>query len=508
MTTIAEISPPDVHNAFLLENVHPPDWVNPAPAGRYNLVVVGGGTAGLVSAAAAAGLGARVALVERHLLGGDCLNVGCVPSKTLIRSARAAANVHDASRFGIDVPENVEVDFAAVMERVRRVRAGISPHDSARRFRDEYDIDVFLGGGTFTSPDTLQVEGVDLRFERAVIATGARAAVPSIPGLADAGFLTNETIFNLTERPRRLAILGGGPIGCELAQAFARLGSEVSIIETGAHFLPREDADAAAVLRDSLERDGVDVRLRTSLTRVDSFEGRRRLHLETGGREQTLETDAILVAVGRAPNVDGLGLEAANVRYSRKGVEVDDRLRTSNRRIFAAGDVCSSYKFTHAADAMARIVIRNAFFGMTGRKRVSALTIPWCTYTDPEIAHVGMYERDAEAAGVEIRTFTVPMSDVDRAIAEGDEAGFVRIHVKKGSDTIVGATIVGSHAGEMISEITTAMAGRVGLGAMASVIHPYPTRAEAIRKAGDAYNRTRLTPGLKKLFGRYFAWRR
>ena len=508
MSELPEIIPRDVHNRKLVANVHPDDWVNPTPEGRYNLVVIGAGTAGLVSAAGAAGMGARVALVERHLMGGDCLNVGCVPSKTLIRAGRALADVRAASRFGIQVPDGARADFAEVMARVRRVRADISPHDSARRFSDEYGIDVFLGGGRFVGPDAVRVGDATLRFERAVVATGARAVVPPIPGLAEAGFLTNETVFNLTELPARLAVLGGGPIGCELAQSFAQLGSRVTIVEMGQQFLPREDADAAEVLRAALERDGVDVRLATTLERVDTAAGFKRLYLSGDAQQSILEADAILVGVGRAPNVEGLGLEAAGVRYGRAGVEVDDFFRTSNRSVFAAGDVCSPFKFTHAADFMARAVIQNAFFGFAGKKRASRLTIPWCTYTDPEIAHVGLYEREAAERGVEVTTFTVEMAEVDRAIAEGDEDGFVKIHVRKGSDEILGATVVARHAGDMISEVTTAMVGKTGLGKLASVIHPYPTQAEAIRKAGDLYNRTRLTDVRAKLLRRYFAWRR
>lgn len=507
MTELFEVTPRDEHNQRLVAHVHPPDWINPEPAGRYNFVVIGAGTAGLVAAAGAAGLGAKVALVERHLMGGDCLNVGCVPSKTLIRSARALADVREAGRFGVSVPDGARVEFSAVMERVRRIRAQISPHDSARRFRDEYGVDVFLGDARFTGRDTVQVGDATLRFARAVIATGARPVVPPVPGLMEAGFHTNETIFNLTELPARMAFLGGGPIGCELAQTFARFGSRVTIIEQERQFLPREDADAVAILRAALQRDGVELRLETTLKRVEAKASTKVLHLETDGRAVTLEVDAILVGVGRAPNVEGLGLEAAGVRYGRHGVQVDDFLRTSNGRIFAAGDVCSAYKFTHAADFMARTVIQNAFFAFAGKKRASRLTIPWCTYTDPEIAHVGLYERDAAAKGIEVQTFAVAMADVDRAIAEGEDEGFVKVHVKKATDEIVGATIVARHAGDMISELTTAMIGKVGLGTLASVIHPYPTQAEAIRKVGDAYNRTRLTPGRAKLLKRYFAWR-
>lgn len=502
-----EVTPLDQHNLELIANVCPTDWVNPEPADRYNLVVLGGGTAGLVSAAGAAGMGAKVALVESHLLGGDCLNTGCVPSKTLIRAARASADVEEAVRFGLRVPARCEVDFGAVMDRVRQVRAHISPHDSARRFRDHYGVDVFLGHGRFTAPDSVEVGGAVLRFERAVIATGARAMAPPVPGLAEAGYLTNDTVFNLTEQPVRLAVVGGGPIGCELAQAFARLGTEVTLIEMGERVLPREDDDAAAVVHQALSCDGVEVRTRSTLTRVEGG-GTTRLHLETPEGACAVETDAVLVAVGRTPNVAGLGLEAAGVEVRDTGIAVDDHLRTANRRIYAAGDVCSPFKFTHAADFMARAVIQNAFFGFAGRKRVSSLVIPWCTYTDPEVAHVGLSERTAAERRIEIATFTVPMAEVDRAVAEDETAGFVKVHVKSGGDEIVGATIVARHAGEMISELATAIAGGVGLKLLASVIHPYPTQAEAIRKVGDLYNRTRLTEGRSRLLRRYFAWRR
>lgn len=507
-TALPALSPRDEHNLALIANVHPPNWVNPTPAERYNLVVIGAGTAGLVSAAGAAGLGARVALVERHLMGGDCLNVGCVPSKTLIRAGRAVADLRRAARFGIHVPEEITVDFGQVMERVRRIRAQISPHDSARRFSNEYGVDIFLGAGRFVAADAAEVGGATLRFERAVIATGARPAVPPIPGLAEAGFYTNETIFNLTKLPARLAVLGGGPIGCELAQTFARLGSRVTIVEMTGQFLPREDPDASAILRVALERDGVDVRLGTALRRVEVRGAMKVLQVTSGSREETLEADAILVGVGRIPNVEGLGLEAAGVAIGRDGVQVNQYFQTSNPKIYAAGDVCSPYKFTHAADFMARAVIQNAFFGFAGKRRASQLTVPWCTYTDPEIAHVGLYEREAAAKGIELTTFTVPLAEVDRAIADGDDEGFVKIHTIKGSDNIAGATIVARHAGDMISEVTAAMVGKIGLGTLASVIHPYPTQAEAIRKAGDLYNRTRLTEGRAKFLRRYFAWRR
>lgn len=501
------LTPQDQYNQTLENNVHPADWINPEPATKYNLVVIGAGTAGLVVAAGAAGLGARVALVERHLMGGDCLNVGCVPSKCIIRSSRAAADVADAGRFGIKVPPGTEVDFPAVMERMRRIRSSISANDSAARYRDELGVDVFIGDGRFSGPDTVQVGEKILRFKKAVITTGARAFEPPIEGLKEAGYLTNETVFSLTERPGRVAVIGAGPLGCELAQTFRRLGCEVSVLEMGPQILSREDRDAAKIVEGTLEREGVNLFLSSNIVKVESNGGGKILHLNRDGQSSQLTVDEIIVGVGRVPNVDGLNLEEVGVEYDpRDGVHVDDRLRTTNPRIYAAGDICLPYKFTHTADATARIVIQNALF--RGRKKASALTIPWCTYTDPEIAHVGMYGTDAENKGIPVQTFTIPMSDVDRALAEGEEDGMVRIHVKKGTDRILGATIVARHAGEMISEISLAMKAKMGLGAISGVIHPYPTQAEAIRKAADAYNRTRLTPFIKGLFERFLKWQR
>jgi pyruvate/2-oxoglutarate dehydrogenase complex dihydrolipoamide dehydrogenase (E3) component len=493
------IEPRDEWNEALLRNVHPEDWKNPSPSGKYDLVAIGAGTAGLVSAAGAAGLGAKVALLERALLGGDCLNVGCVPSKSLLRSAHVATQVREAGAFGVQVPDGPVVDFAKVMRRMRKVRAGISPLDSVQRFSGELGVDVFLGDARFVSGSEIEVNGQTLRFKKAVIATGARAMVPAVDGLVDAGFLTNETIFNLTELPRRLLVLGGGPIGCELSQAFRRFGAEVSLVEVAPQFLSREDPDAAEILRQALERDGVNIHLKTNISKVATQGDEKIVTLESNGQSSTLAVDVILVAAGRAPNVEGMGLEEAGIEFdSRTGIVVDDRLRTTNRRVFAAGDVCMRTQFTHAADFAARIVIQNALF--FGRKKLSTLNIPWCTYTSPEIAHVGLYERDAKAMGIEVDSYVRHFSDVDRAIAEGDTAGFVKIHTLKGGDKIVGATIVARHAGDLISEISVAMQAGMGLGSLASVIHPYPTQAEAIRQAGDAYNRTRVTPTVQRLF--------
>lgn len=502
---IPQVQPYDEHNRALVANVHPSDWTNPSPSGRYNLVVIGGGTAGLVTAAGAAGLGAKVALIERELMGGDCLNVGCVPSKALIRCARAAADVRDAAAYGVRVPDGVSVDFSAVMERMRRLRAGISPNDSAAGARDK-GVDVFLGQGRFTGPNTIAVGDTTLDFSRACIATGARAAALPIPGLAEAGYLTNETVFSLTELPQRLAVIGAGPIGCELAQSFARFGSKVTMLEVAPQILIREDRDAAKRVEQALERDGIELICDCKIQGVGRDGEQRTIDFEVAGERRRMTFDAVLLGVGRAPNVDQLELESAGIEYDKTGVRVDDRLRTTNRNVYAAGDICSKYKFTHAADAMARIVIQNALF--FGRAKASALTIPWCTYTDPEIAHVGLYEHEASAKGISIQTIVIELSDVDRAILEGDDEGFLKVHLKSGSDKIVGATFVARHAGDMISEISVAMAARAGLGRIARTIHPYPTTAEAIKKAGDAFNRTRLTPRTAGLLKTILRWRR
>ena len=500
------VTPVDEHNARLVSYVHPPGWQNPSPVPRYNLVVIGAGTAGLVTAAGAAGLGAKVALIERHLLGGDCLNVGCVPSKAIIRSSRAIFDIKEASRFGINMDEPAPADFPKVMERMRKLRADLSPHDSAKRFAG-LGVDVFLGEAQFSGADQVEVAGQTLRFKRAVVATGARALPPDIPGLAEAGYLTNETVFNLTRCPRRLAVIGGGPIGCELAQAFQRLGSQVFLIHKNAHLLDREDMDAAAIVQNAFIREGITLVVDAKMARVERHAGGKTLHYESPGKVDSLTVDEILIATGRAPNVEGLNLETAGVQYDiRKGVLVNDHLQTTNSRIYAAGDVCLNWKFTHAADFSARIVIQNALF--LGRKKASALTMPWCTYTDPEIAHVGLYEHEAPERGIEVDTYVREFKEVDRAVLDGEEEGFVKFHVRKGRDEILGATIVARHAGELISEISVAMAGGMGLGKLASVIHPYPTQAEALRQCGDAYNRTRLTPTVKKWMTRWLAWQR
>ncbi len=504
------IRPDDEFNRQLVANVHPPAWTNPEPASRYNLVVVGAGTAGLVTAAIAAGLGARVALVERHLMGGDCLNVGCVPSKGIIRASRAWAAVRDGEVFGLRVPSDLRHDFAAAMRRMRRLRAKLSGIDSAQRFSD-LGVDVFIGSGQFSGVDTIAVDGQTLRFSRAAICTGARAAAPPVPGLDAAGYLTNETIFELTELPPRLGVIGAGPIGCEMAQTFARFGSHVTLFERTDHILPREDADAAAVVQAQMAHDGVTFAFGVDVTNVERENAERVVRFTANGREQAVTVDQILVGVGRAPNVEGLELEMAGVTYNKRGIDVSPSLQTSNPRIFAAGDICSAYKFTHTADAMAQILIQNALFphplGL-GRAKTDSLVVPWCTFTEPEIAHVGLYEAQARDRGIDVETFTQPLDEVDRAVLDGEDQGFVRVHVRKGTDTILGATIVAGHAGDMLSEITLAMKAGAGLSTIGATIHPYPTQAEALRKTANAMRRSRFSARQKSILSRWFSWTR
>lgn len=506
MPKLPQLQPAGEHNRRLEANVHPPNWVNPEPLRQYDLVVIGAGTAGLVAAAGAAGLGAKVALVERKFMGGDCLIAGCVPSKGIIASARIAAAVRDAGDFGVRVPDGVGVDFANVMERMRRLRADISPHDSAARFR-KLGVDVFLGEAQFGGKNTVEIGDQKLRFKKAVIATGGRAAAPLISGLDDVEYMTNETVFSLTELPRRFGVIGAGPIGCELAQTFARFGSEVFLIEAAHGILPREDRDAAAIVKKSLLHDGVELLCCGEETRIRAAANGVRIQLNSHGQQYDVTVDKLLVAAGRAPNVEGLNLEAVGVEYDpHNGVAVNDRLQTTNKRIYAAGDVCSNYKFTHAADFQARIVIRNALF--FGYSKASNLTIPWCTYTSPEIAHVGLTGREAKDQGTEIDTFVQQMADVDRAVLEGDTEGFVKVHVRRGTDRIVGATIVAQNAGDLIAEISLAATHGLGLKKIGRTVHPYPTQAEAIRKLGDAYNRTRVTPRIKWIFKKWLEWTR
>jgi pyruvate/2-oxoglutarate dehydrogenase complex dihydrolipoamide dehydrogenase (E3) component len=494
------LEPFDEHNQGLGAEVSGMGWDNPKPAARYHLVVVGAGAAGLVTAVGAAGLGAKVALVERRLLGGDCLNFGCVPSKAIIRAARAWREVSRAAEFGAPQADG-SGDFPAVMERMRRLRASISPVDGRSRLSG-LGIDVFIGEAAFIAGDCLRVGTKELRFKRAVIATGAAPMAPPIPGLEVSGYLTNETVFSLERLPAAMAVIGGGPIGCELAQAFARFGAKVKVVDIADHMLPREDADAAAVVEKSLARDGVEYLGGASIEKVERRGNTTTVAYRLGGERNSVEVDALLVAAGRAPNVEGMGLEEAGVDFLPTGVVVDERLATTNRRVFACGDVSSKYKFTHAADAEARIVIQNALFPL--KSSAEGLVVPWCTYTSPELAHVGLYRHEAEARSIAMETVTVQMSEVDRAVLDGDDEGFLRLHVSPRGGRILGATWVAEHAGENIGELTLALKAGLGLGKLASTIHPYPTRSEAVGKAAHAWRRGKLSGRTRKFLSAYF----
>lgn len=541
----SHVWPLDDFNSILLDNVHPPNWTDPTPhktgkgdaeESSYDLVVIGAGTGGLVSAAGAAGVGARVALIEENLMGGDCLNVGCVPSKAIIHAANLAHTVRgDTSHLadsGISIAGGssaVNVDFSKVMERVRRIRSEISHHDSAERFAKELGVEVYLGRGTFTSERTIAVNGRTLHFRKAVIATGGYPTLIPMKGLKELhdmanevhstsksnkacpAVMTNETVFNLTKQPKHMVVIGAGVIGMELAQAMQRLGTSVTVLGRSGNVLPKEDQDLAQLVKDQMEHDGVTFRL--SVTDYKSIELTGSASSENGLPEMDIKIsekedgatidseitcDAVLVAAGRRPNVTGMDLEKAGVKYdTRTGLVVNDKLQTTNSRVYGVGDCCSEYKFTHAADFMARIVIKNALF--FGKEKMSSLLIPYATFTTPEIASVGLYEQDLKERGTEFRIFEKHFADNDRAICDGATTGMVRFRVDAKSDKILGASVVGAGAGNMISEITLAMQSGTGLGKLAAVIHPYPTTAEVLRQSGDLYNKTRLTTAVRSV---------
>jgi pyruvate/2-oxoglutarate dehydrogenase complex dihydrolipoamide dehydrogenase (E3) component len=495
--------PDDAHNRALVSHVHPPDWQNPQPAPRYNLVVIGGGTAGLVAAMGAAGLGARVALVERHLLGGDCLNFGCVPSKALLAAAHMAHAVRTRAPALSVRAEGVSVDAAGVLERLRRLRAEIASHDSAARLRDA-GVDVFLGEGRFVSPDAISVGDATLRFARAVIATGGRPVLPPVPGLADVGARTSDTIWELTSAPERLIVMGGGPIGCELAQAFQRLGSAVTLIEREARILGKDHPDAAALVAQRLRADGMRVLVGHDAVSASRVGAELTVRVrDTAGAEQDVVGDELLVAAGRRVSLEALNLGAAGIESTKRGLVVDSHLRTTNQRVFVAGDAAGSFQFTHAADAHSRMVLRNAFF--FGRGKVEDLVIPWATYTEPEVAHVGAGFDTAERDGLE--RFRVDFDHVDRALLEGDSEGFAEIYVDA-KGIVRGGTVVHPRAGDLIGEITLAVTAKMKAGQLSSTVHPYPTLTEVWRKLGDAQQRTRVSPTVSRAFARWFQFLR
>jgi pyruvate/2-oxoglutarate dehydrogenase complex dihydrolipoamide dehydrogenase (E3) component len=450
------------------------------------LVIIGAGPAGLAAAERAARLGTKVALIERDRLGGNSLNAGSIPSKALIRSAILKSEIQGAGESSSARALEPAQGFSAVMARMRLIRARIGEYHSIDRLQRD-GIHLYFGAAKFDAPDSLRVGERRLPFIKALIATGARPSDPGIAGLDSVGFSTSDTIFNLAVLPKSLTVIGGGPLGCELAQAFCRLGARVTIVQNEAKFLPREERDAAELLSRRLAHDGVDIRLNTTVVGAGLENGHKILDMRSNDEMSRLSTDEILLSIGRTPNIEDLGLAEAKVEFDPgQGIKVDDFLGTTNPRVYAAGDVCMAHKFANVAQASARMAVDN-LMGAEKRRRRSEMIIPWCTYCDPEIAHVGLQVWQAREKSIPVKSYTVMMQDVDRAITDDQDRGFVKIHVRNDSDQIIGATIVASSASEMINELCVAMRSNMGLLALADVLHTYPSQCDAIRAAAAAF---------------------
>lgn len=478
--------PEDETQAELLRRLRPQDWSNPEPRAIYDLAVIGAGPAGIEAARYAKRLGISVALIESKSLGGDSLNEGSIPSKTLIQSARLCAQIRDADEFAVASPEDLKLDFAALKVRMMQVRMRIAEYYAVDRLQND-GVDMFFGSAQFTGPATLSVGATTLHFKKAIIATGARPRPPNFPGLDQTGYRTSSDIFDMPQLPKRLVVVGGGPLGCELAQAFCRLGSQVTIIQNDPKFLPREERDAAELLSEAMARDGVNIMLNTTAVGARMDAGTKFVDGQNYEKKISVAADEILLSIGRLPNVENLGLKNAGVDCDDEGVKVDDFLRTANENIYAAGDVCMSHKFTNVAWVSARIALSNAFESRHARS--SEMMIPWCTYCEPEIAHVGLQVRVARQKSIPVKTYTVMMQDVDRAITDGQDNGFVKIHVRDGTDRILGATIVATRASELINEMSAVITAGLGMRDLLRVIHTYPAQSEAIRLAALAYEK-------------------
>jgi pyruvate/2-oxoglutarate dehydrogenase complex dihydrolipoamide dehydrogenase (E3) component len=437
-------------------------------------------------------------------MGGDCLNYGCVPSKALIASARLIDRIRHASKWGLQEQE-ARFEFENVFESMRSRRSKIAPHDSIERF-ESLGVDVFSGEASFESPNGVMVDGHKLEAKNFVIAAGTRAGVPPIDGIQHVPFFTNETVFDrLKTKPETMIVLGGGPIGCELSQVMSRLGVKVTIIEVLDQILPKEDRDVADWMETHLETEGIRVLRSSEVTQVAKHDGKVRLVRRPSGAHDAeatqIEAEALLVSAGRVPNIERLNLEAAGVRFNSRGIEVNAYLQTSQPHIYAAGDIVGPYQFTHTADAQARVVVRNILMPLQLlRQKMDYSVVPWCTYTDPEIARVGLNEAEAKQQNISYDLIRVGIDQLDRAIVEGEELGFIKVLTAKGSDKILGVTIIATHAGDLLHEFVLAAKYRIGLGQLATTIHAYPTFAELARKVGDHYNKKRLTPFLRKAF--------
>ncbi|MBT0963574.1 FAD-dependent oxidoreductase [Denitromonas iodatirespirans] len=486
-------------------------WAGQRPT-RFdrNLVVIGGGSAGLVTSYIAAAVKAKVTLIERHKLGGDCLNTGCVPSKALIRSAKFLSHVRRAEEFGIEAAE-AKLDFAQVMERVQSVVQAIEPHDSAERYTG-LGVDVIAGTAKITSPWTVEVthdDGhVDTLTTRAiVIATGARPFVPPIPGIEATGYLTSDTLWALREQPRRLLVLGGGPIGCELTQAFARLGSQVTQVEMLPRLMVREDEEVSQLVMERFIAEGVDVRVGTKAKQFVIEDGEKLLIAEHDGQDLRIPFDTLLVAVGRAANLTGFGLEELGIPTG-KTVDTNDFLQTIYPNIYAAGDVAGPYQFTHTAAHQAWYAAVNALFDPIKTFKADYSVIPWATFVEPEVARVGLNEQDAREQGIAYEVTRFGIDDLDRAIADSEAHGFVKVLTVPGKDRILGVTIVGEHAGDLIAEYVLAMKHGLGLNKILGTIHIYPTLAEANKYAAGEWKRAHAPQKLLEWVARFHAWRR
>ena len=470
---------------------------------EFDIVVIGAGSGGLVVAAGGASLGAKVALIEKHKMGGDCLNYGCVPSKSLLKSAKVAHLMRTATHYGLP-PHNPVPQIAEVMERVAGVIRGIEPNDSPERFRG-LGVDVIFGEGKFVAPDCLEVNGRKLTARTFVIATGSRPAVPPIPGIDTIPFLSNETVFDLREQVPSMIVIGAGPIGAEMAQAFARLGTKVTVVDVAPQMMPREDADMVQVVQTQMERDGVELFVDTAIVKVEGAAHDIRMTIRRkDGSERTLRATHLLAAAGRRANVEGLGLDAANVKVEKGKIVSDATLRTTNPHIFVCGDVAGGLQFTHLAGHHAGIVLRQAIFRMRWAK--PSAHVPWCTYTDPELARIGLSETEAKKAGAPYNVYKFGFDDLDRARTESETEGFAKV-ITDPKGKILGAAIVGPHAGEVIAEYVLAVNKGMKLNDLAGIIHIYPTFAEINKRVADQRLKEGLTPSSKAWIQRIFGLR-